>query len=286
MSIDLEFSAPELRPGVSRPTDASPASCHRACIPTPVEVRLKRVNAHLVSLVAPASAEAERYRSLRYAVELIHTPGECTVVGICSPIPGDGKSITAINLAGALSQDPKARVLLMEADLRRPSVTIEDHLALNDAKAPGLVAAVQSPKLGLTDVVRRITEFNFDVLRAGGQPSAPYELLSSPRFGELLAATRVQYDYVILDAPPVIPVPDCRLIAKFVDGFLVVVAAHRTPRAALEETLNALRPESVLGLVYNNDDGPASRKYGYYAYGYDAPARGNRVGWWKRLAGR
>lgn len=284
MSINIEQKNSDVQADAQRMTDQT--SEKRVCIPKPVEVRLKKVNAHLVSLVTPGSPEAERYRSLRHAVEQTHTPGKCTVVGVCSPIPGDGKSITAINVAGALAQDPQARVLLMEVDLRRPSVTIGDHLAINDIKAPGLVDAVKNPKLGLNDVLRRVTEFNLDVLRAGGRPSAPYEVLSSPRFGELLAEVRRHYDYVVLDAPPVVPVPDCRLIAQWVDGFLVVVAAHRTPRGVLEEALNALRPEAVLGLVYNGDDGPAARKYGYYAYGYDLPSGRNRRPWWRRLSGR
>src|SRR5690349_23430269 len=88
------------------------------------------VDARLVSLIAPESFEAEQYRRLRNAVERMPRNGAGTVVGVCSALPGDGKTITAINLAGALAQDPHARVLLVEVDLRRPSVTVGDQLAL------------------------------------------------------------------------------------------------------------------------------------------------------------
>src|SRR4051812_5749060 len=79
----------------------------------PAQDPVIRVDKHLVSLVAPNSIEAEQYRSLRYVVEHMRKPGEegGTMVGVCSPVSGDGKSVTAINLAGSLAQDPKARVL-------------------------------------------------------------------------------------------------------------------------------------------------------------------------------
>lgn len=240
------------------------------------------VDARLVSLVVPGSLEAEQYRGLRHVVEYMHKAGECTVVAVCSPTPGDGKSITAINLAGALAQDPKATVLLMEVDLRRPSVTLGNHLG--GFAGRGLVDAILDPSLTLEDVAQRLPDFNLAVLPAGGRPSAPYEMLKSPRLGELLAQARRRYDYVILDAPPVVPVPDCRLIAKWVDGFLMVVAAHRTPRGALEEALNLMDAHSVLGLVFNCHDPWAARHYGYYGYG--RPASRNPDRWWNRLLAR
>lgn len=227
------------------------------------------VDPRLVSIIAPESFEAEQYRRLRNAVEGLHKPGTATVVGVCSALPGDGKTVTAINLAGALAQDPQARVLLVEVDLRRPSVTVGDHLAMGNLAGGGLVDAVQRKDLTPEQLIRRIPRFNLSVLPAGGCPSAPYEVLKSPRFGALIAAARRAYDYVILDAPPLLPVSDCRVIAKSVDGFLVVVAAHRTPRAALEEALNLLDPGSVLGIVFNGQNRSASRHYGYgYGYGY------------------
>lgn len=243
---------------------------------------LDEMDAHLVSLVAPESPEAEQYRALRYEVEYVHKAGECTVVGVCSAIPGDGKTTTAINLAGALAQDPRARVLLIEVDLRRPAVTVGDQLALGDVAGRGLVDAILDPSLSLEEVVRHVPHFNLTVLPAGKRSASPYEALKSSRFGELLTQARQRYDYVILDAPPVIPVPDCRLIAKWADGFIMVVAAHRTPREALEEALTLMRPASILGLVFNGYDRSTTRYYGY-GYGYGNPADRSRVRWWSRL---
>ncbi len=245
---------------------------------------LDGVDPHLVSLLSPESPEAEQYRALRYAVEYGHKAGEGTVVGVCSPLPGDGKSITAINLAGALAQDPKARVLLVEADLRRPSVTLVDHLALGNVAGRGLVDAILDLSFSLEEAVQRLPHFNLVVLPAGKRSGAPYEALKSPRFGELLTQARQRYDYVVLDAPPVVPVPDCRLLAKWVDSFIMVVAAHRTPREAVRDALALMAPANILGLVFNDHDRSATRQYGYgYGYGYGNSGGRSRFRWWKRL---
>ncbi len=248
---------------------------------------LDGVDQHLVSFVAPQSPEAEQYRTLRYAVEHVHKPGECTVIGVCSALPGDGKSITAINLAGALAQDPRARVLLMEADLRRPSLSIADHLALGDiATRHGLVDAILDLDSTLEEVVRYLPNFNLALLLAGRRANAPYEMLTTTRFGELITQARQQYDYVILDTPPVVPVPDCRLLQQWVDGFIMVVAAHRTPREALEEALTLINPANILGLVFNGHDRSATRHYGYgYGYGNGHAPRRGWTRWWNRFWG-
>ena len=246
---------------------------------------LDGVDPHLVSLIAPESPEAEQYRALRYAVEYVRKPDEGTAVGICSPLPGDGKSITAINLAGALAQNPEARVLLIEADLRRPSVTLGDLLGLGNVAGRGLVDAILDLSFSLEEAVQHLSHFNLSVLPAGRRSGAPYEALDSSRFQELLTQARQRYDYVILDAPPIIPVPDCRLIAKWVDSFIMVVAAHRTPREAVEDALALLGRERVMGLVFNGFDRSATRYYGYgYGYGYGNSA--SRSHWWNRLWGK
>ena len=242
-----------------------------------------RIDPHLVSLVSPDSIEAEQYRGLRYVVEQMRKNGEESgvVIGVCSAVPGDGKSITAINLAGSLAQDPKARVLLIEVDLRRPSVTVGDHLALGNFSGHSIMDAMLNPQLTLEAVTRYLPIYNLSVLPAGYCPRAPYEVLKSPRFNELLTQARKRYDYVILDAPPVVPVPDCRLIAKFVDGFIMVVAARRTPKWALEEALDLMGPEKILGLVFNGLDRSASRNYRYYNYAN--PKSRNDISWWQKL---
>jgi Mrp family chromosome partitioning ATPase len=95
---------------------------------------------------------------------------------------------------------------------------------------------------------------NLSVITAGRRSSAPYEILKSPRVGELFEAARAQYDYVLVDTPPLISVPDSRVLGKWVDGFLIVVGAHRTPRKLVAEALNLLETSKIVGMVFNGDD--------------------------------
>jgi capsular exopolysaccharide synthesis family protein len=210
------------------------------------------VDPHLVSLLDPTAAEADQYRVLRHAVETRRRAGGLTVVGVSSPGVGDGKTLTAINLAGALAQGHEQRVLLIDADLRRPSVA----RALAITSAPGLVDALLEPTLDLAAVAHPRPPFDLSVLTAGRGTSMPYELLKSVRLGELLDAARERYDYVVVDSPPVVPFPDFRLINRWIDGCFLVIAAHRTRRSLVEEALDVLDPATLIGLVFNGDDGP------------------------------
>ncbi|PYN29721.1 MAG: hypothetical protein DMD98_20695 [Candidatus Rokuibacteriota bacterium] len=210
-----------------------------------------------MSLLAPASFEAEQYRALRHMIEQLHKSTELSVIGVSSPDAADGKTTTAINLAGALAQAADARVLLVDADLR--GANLAAHLGLDDHAAPGLVDAILNAKLTLEAVVQVRPHLNLSVLTAGRRASAPYEVLKSPRVGELLAEARTKYDYVIVDTPPLVSVPDSRVIEKWVDGFLIVVAANRTPRKLVEEALNLMPPAKIIGMVFNRDARHLSR---------------------------
>jgi capsular exopolysaccharide synthesis family protein len=218
-----------------------------------------------VSFLAPDSFEAEQYRVLRHLVERLRGERGCScIVAVSSPSAGDGKTTTALNLAGALAQAADARVLLIDADLRRPAVLerIGGQLAANH----GLVKAVQHPRLRLQNTTIQYTFLNLTILPAGHLTSSAYEIFKSPRFGALLEDARREYDYIILDTPPLVPIPDCRLIEQWVDGFFVVVAAHKTPRRLVQEALSVVSDEKILGLVFNGDDPPVFGYEQYYGY--------------------
>jgi capsular exopolysaccharide synthesis family protein len=215
------------------------------------------IDERLVSLVTPDTFEADQYRVLRHTVEQRRRTAGVAIVGVTSAGPGDGKTTTAINLAGALAQDRGARVLLVDCDLR--SSAMASRLGLNEGR--GLVQAIIDPLLTLDDAIRRLTRYNLDVMAAGFETASPYELLKSPRLGDLFEAARRRYDYVVVDTPPVVPFPDCRVLAKVVDGFLVVVAAHKTPRRVVDEALEVLPKETVMGIVFNGDSESLSQSY-------------------------
>jgi capsular exopolysaccharide synthesis family protein len=215
----------------------------------------------LVTLLRPTSFEAEQFLTLRHHVEQVHKGSGASVVAVSSPGQGDGKTTTAINLAGALAQRPKSRILLVDADFRAPAVAAR--LGMGDGGSRGLAGAILDPHLTLGDVIRFRMPYSLAVLPAGERTVTPYELLKSPRLGELLDAARRLYEFVILDTPPLVPFPDGRAIARWVDGVLVVIAAGRTPRPLLAEALDTLDAGKVLGLIWNNDDRRDRYHYGY-----------------------
>jgi capsular exopolysaccharide synthesis family protein len=235
---------------------------------------------HVVSLVAPHSMEAEQYRVLRHGIEEKHHESGLQVLAVTSAAPGDGKTLTAVNLAGALAQSPGSRVLLIDADLR--CGTVHELLRLSGGR--GLVDAILDEALGLDDVVRQPARFNLSVLPVGQTAVAPYELLKSPRFAGLLAAARARYQYVVVDTPPVALLPDARLIEQWIDGVVMVVAAHKTPRRLVEAALDVMNPDKMLGIVWNREHRRTS-SYGYYG-SYQQASNGHRAGWLSGLARR
>ena len=225
-----------------------------------------KIDEHLVTLLRNSSLEVEQYNALRFALEA-WSGGAPRVVAVTSPAPGDGKTTTAINLAGVLAHRHEGRVLLIDVDLRRPSVAA--FLGLdNKAGLPGLADAILDPDLELERVVTHLPTFNLWILPSGRLSEEPFELLRRPRAKEVVQEARERYDFVVLDTPPLLVVPDSRVVETWVDAFLLVVAAHRTPRKLVEEALNLLNPSKLIGLVFNGDDHPLSRNYGsYYGYG-------------------
>jgi capsular exopolysaccharide synthesis family protein len=160
-------------------------------------------------------------------------------------------------------------VLLVDADLRRP--TVADHLGLRQEGERGLTSVILDAKLSLEHVIQRESHVNMTIVTAGPRLSAPFEALKSQRLVELFAEARQRYEYIVVDTPPVVHVPDCQVISQYVDGFLMVVAAHATPRKLLEEALNTMDPAKMVGLVFNGDNRPLS---GYYAHYYHATRAG------------
>jgi protein-tyrosine kinase len=241
------------------------------------------IDEHLVSLYAPNSYEAEQYRTLAHTIELMHKDFGLQVLAVTSPIPGDGKTTTTINLAGALAQSQDARVLLMCADLRKPSVI--EHLGMDYPHPVGLATAILNSGQTLTQVVTRLGGFNLSVLPAGPSLANPHEALKMPRLGELIQEARQQYDYIVLDTPPLLLFPDCRIFGKWIDGFLMVVAAHKTPRRLVEEAQKLADPSKLVGLVFNYDDHHIESYYYYnYLYNDGRPGTHQRQIWWRLLA--
>lgn len=219
-------------------------------------------NERLVSLISPSSAEGEQYRSLRYLLEQMHQERGINVVAVTSPSPADGKTITTLNLAGSLAQDSNARVLVIDADLRLPSVA--SFLSMESVKK-GLTEAVLTPSSSIDDIIRFHPQYNMAVLPSRSSAVAPYEVLKPSRMGPVLQELRQHFDAILIDLPPLI-YPECLLLEKLVDGFLIVVAANQTTSKMFQQGVETITPEKVLGIVFNRDTRKMSSYYRYYKH--------------------
>ncbi|HUQ71071.1 MAG TPA: polysaccharide biosynthesis tyrosine autokinase [Planctomycetaceae bacterium] len=222
----------------------------------------------------PKSQLSEAYRGIRTSIYFSTRDQESAykVIQVTSPLPGDGKTTLTANLAVTMAQSGK-RVLLVEADLRRPGAA--KLFGLNtDA---GLVAAINGD-LELDDCQHATEINNLWILPVGTRPFNPSELLSSPRFTQLLQVVREKYDFVLIDSPPLLPVTDASVVAAAADGVVLLLRVRKNMRSAALLSMNKLRGvgAKVLGVVIRGqfEGGGRSGGYGYgygrnYGYGYE-----------------
>ena len=194
----------------------------------------------------------ESYKLLRTKLQFSFAEGDgCRVIGVTSALSGEGKSLTAINLAYSLSELGK-RVILIDADMRRP--TLAKKLSIKNE--PGLSSCLTGQR-DLNNLLQNCgiadNEKAFRVIAAGQNPPNPVELLSSNRMDVMLETLRKHYDYIILDMPPVTEVSDVLAVANKLDGVLLVVRHNMCNRTVLNSTVRQLAfvNAKVLGVVYN-----------------------------------
>jgi capsular exopolysaccharide synthesis family protein len=194
------------------------------------------VSPFLVVFHDPAGFRAEQFRSVRNKLLTMNPDGSPRVLVITSAIKGEGKTITAINLAMTFAEMERTAVLLVDGDLRGPA--IEEYLNLNPH--PGL-ADVLLGRIGLERAVRDSGFRNLQLLGAGMRLAGPSELLTGPRIEELFARLKESYQYVIVDTPPTLPVTDASMLAARADGCLLVVRLEHSPKTLAKDALRTLQ---------------------------------------------
>jgi len=215
----------------------------------------------------PRSPRAESFRTLRTNLQFLDVGQGGRSFIVTSSIQSEGKSTTTANLAIALA-DSGVRVLLVDADLRRPKVAnymgLEGSVGLTDV----LIGRVTLP-----DVVQEWGRGRLSVLPAGTVPPNPSELLGSAAMGRLITELRTKYDVVLFDTPPLLPVTDAAILSRFVGGVILVVAAGHANRHHVGGAISALENvgSSVSGIVLTMlpTKGPDAYGYGRYGYGYE-----------------
>lgn len=206
----------------------------------------------------PKSIAAESYRTLRTNIQYSSFDKEYKVIVITSSEPGEGKSTTAGNLALCMAQGDK-KVILVDCDLRRPSI----HKKFKVSNLAGLSDVIIG-KSDLSKVMHRYNK-NLVLLTSGKIPPNPSEMLSSKSMENLLEKLRENFDYVILDTPPVQEVTDSQILSTKADGTILVVRAERTKKESVNNAINLLKKvnANIIGTVLNGTDLSRS-KYQYY----------------------
>jgi len=215
----------------------------------------------LVTLLKPRSAAAEAYRTLRTNIEFASVDAPIRTLLVTSSIQGEGKTVTAANLAVAFAQAGH-RVLFVDADLRKPGI----HVIFNLPNAHGLTTLLRSDEVSL-DAIAQVTEqANLRVLTTGPLPPNPAELLGSQRMRVVLDRLKAGGDLVIFDSPPLQVVTDSAILSSVVDGTLLVVDAGHSRRGVVRESREALdrAGASVLGAVVNRVRVRADADVPYY----------------------
>ncbi len=213
------------------------------------------------------SARAESMRHLRTNLQFVDVDNPVKVIVVTSSVPDEGKSTTAVNLAIAFAEAGRS-VLLIEADLRRPRVA--DYLGIEGAVGLSNVLAGQFP---IGDVLQQWGSHPLWVLPSGSVPPNPSELLGSRHMAILLMEQRDEYDLIIIDTPPLLPVTDAAVVAARADGAVLVAGSGRTPQQRIRTAVASLRAvdSRLLGCVLNKQRGKSGAEY--HNYPYDAGRR-------------
>jgi protein-tyrosine kinase len=210
------------------------------------------------------SPASEQYKILREQIKRLRSESGIRSFSISSPVKRDGKTTVAVNLAAALSLDYEEQVLLIDGDLRSPGI----HRYFNAAESPGLADYLASTATtNLKNIVQKTFVPGLRILPSGKPSHFAAELLAKERMKQVLERAQIEFPghYIIIDSPPILSTPDPLVIARHVDGVLLVMRAGKTPRDYLTKALQSLNSTKVMGVVLNGADLGFASKYYYYS---------------------
>lgn len=223
-----------------------------------------RVEPRLVAITHPHSGYCEEYRSLRTHVLHKSQREKLQAIVVASVNPSEGKSVTALNLSWLLAQTDGMRALIIDSDLRMPSLA--DYLGIETDKGLSHVLAGTAT---LMESIVRLEPSGLHILAGGEARPDVAELISGPKFREILREAREMFDYVIIDAPPLGVFTDATVLINQADGAMFVVRANKTRFSDLDRLLEPLPKERLLGVVLNQSDAimdESQYSHGYYNY--------------------
>jgi protein-tyrosine kinase len=229
-----------------------------------VPVRMEDLRRHRIIAISDDNLVREEYKILRTHILQRTLAEQKNTLMVTGPLPGEGKTLTAINLAISLSHEVNKTVLLVDADMRSPSV----HSYFGIPRGPGLVDYL-SGDASLPNLLVHPEGFDKLVILPGGRPVAgAAELIGSPMIGNLVQELKHFYPerYVLFDLPPVLSYADPLAFAPFVDGIILVVEMGKTPRESIQKCVEVFKKFPVIGVVLNKVDTRDHECYYYYSH--------------------
>ncbi len=229
------------------------------------EEKKGKFDPYLIVHYNPRSQVSEAYRMLRTNIQFIDPTGSTKVFLITSALPQEGKSITNANLAITLSR-LGSKTLILDLDLHKP----RQHEIFRKPLSPGLTDYLTSHRgISLEDIIKKLDFDNLYLIPAGTIPPNPSELISSQPFRNFLARIRDQFDFILIDSPPVTAVTDTLILSTIVDAVLLVVVEGSSGRENIKRAVELLNNVGgkLKGTIFNNVS-PAEKKYGYYYASY------------------
>lgn len=229
-------------------------------------VEAERVEPRLIAITQPDSTYCEEYRSLRTQILHKSQRQKLQSIVVASINPSEGKSVTALNLSWLLAQTDGINALIIDSDLRMPSLT--DYLGIETDRGLSDVLAGRS---SLNDSIIKLEPSGLHLLPGGEARKDVAELISGPTFKEILRQAREMFDYVIIDAPPLGIFTDATVLINHADGAMLVIRAGRTRYSTVDRILETLPRERMLGVVLNQSEDVLDETH--YNYGYYNNAR-------------
>jgi capsular exopolysaccharide synthesis family protein len=218
-----------------------------------------REESRIVTLTEGNSLGAEKFRLLRARLRNLRERRQLQKLVITSAVPNEGKTLVAMNLAVCLAKHTDEKILLLEGDLRKPM--LGEHLGIKALPGVGEWASAEEP---VSKFVYRFDDLQLWILPAGSAPADPVNILQSPRFLELFKQLSTCFDWIIIDAPPLLPMADVSFWSRQADGMLLVVREGRTPKAILQKGLETIDNPKVVGVVLNDAHQVESSYYHHY----------------------
>jgi capsular exopolysaccharide synthesis family protein len=205
----------------------------------------------------PAST-VEQYRRLAATLHRLHTEQGLRTLTVTSSVPREGKTLTTVNLAMTLSESYKRRVLLVDADLRRPSI----HHVFGFPAGRGLCEALRSAPGDTVPLLHASPRLS--MLAAGAAEGDSMTALASPRMAELLEEAASEFDWILLDAPPVALMADAGVLVRLTRAVILVIGAGSTPYKVVERVVTEVGRENIIGTVLNRADADPATLSPYY----------------------